>query len=118
VATARTDARGDYRFGRLDLGTFRIVVTPPAGGAAVVSRAVPITRGGEIRGVDVGLPPVAATPAAPKPTAARPGVPQQAAGRLASPLGAAFAGLAGAQLGAPVGSRPRSTGPAFAGRPF
>ncbi len=45
VATARTNARGEYVFGRLDIGSYRVVVTP-AGGPAVTSRGVSITRGG------------------------------------------------------------------------
>lgn len=69
VASTRTDARGGFAFGRLDLGSYRVVVTPARGGATVASRTVAVTRGGEIRGLDVGLtlaPPAPNPPPAPK----------------------------------------------------
>ena len=78
IATTTTDARGNYVFKGLDLGSYRVVVTPPSGGDAVTSRTVSITRGGEIRDNDVGLAPKAATPPsrpvappAPRPTPPR-----------------------------------------------
>ncbi|MFM7108391.1 MAG: SdrD B-like domain-containing protein [Planctomycetaceae bacterium] len=88
VATARTDPRGGFAFGRLDLGAYRVVVTPSSGGAAVTSRAVRITRGGEIRGLDVAL--AVAPPAAPQPPVGQPG-PRPP---VLSPRSAAFASLA------------------------
>jgi hypothetical protein len=67
VATTRSDARGDYSFRGIDLGSFRVVVTPPTGagqaGDGVKSRVVAITRGMDVRDVNVGLPPKPATPA-------------------------------------------------------
>jgi hypothetical protein len=102
VATARTDARGAFTFGRLDLGSYRVVVTAAVGGASVTSRTVTVTRGGEIRGLDVGLavappppaptPPIGPRPPAPRPPAA-PWTPA-APGRPAGPQAAAFASLA------------------------
>ncbi len=35
IATTTTDARGNYVFKGLDLGSYKVVVTPPSGGAAV-----------------------------------------------------------------------------------
>jgi len=80
VASLRTDARGAFSFGRLDLGSYRVVVTPSAGGTPVTSRTVAVTKGGEIRGLDVALtmtPPVAPKPPSPPTPPApptRPGV--------------------------------------------
>ncbi|MFM8890717.1 MAG: peroxidase family protein, partial [Planctomycetia bacterium] len=89
VAVTRTDPRGEYRFGGVDLGRFRVVVSLPTGsaGGGGQSREVRITRGMEVRDVHVALPPRAA---APTPTPPRP---------AASPsvLEAAFVGLAAAQ---------------------
>ncbi|MFM8892644.1 MAG: peroxidase family protein, partial [Planctomycetia bacterium] len=64
VAVTRSDPRGEYRFRGVDLGSFRVVVSPPAGstGDAGQSREVRITRGMEVRDVHVALPPRAATP--------------------------------------------------------
>lgn len=55
VATSQTNRNGEYVFSRLDLGSYRVVVTP-SGGTVVSSRTVTVTRGGEIRGIDVGIP--------------------------------------------------------------
>ena len=95
VATTRTNARGEYVFSRLDIGSYRVVVAP-TGGPAVTGRVVPITRGGAVSRIDVGLPPaaprpaprLAATASAPTPSATAP---------LA--MDAAFAGLGGSTLG-------------------
>ena len=87
VATTLSDAQGNYRFTGLDLGTFRVSVAlaTPGGGsnASATSRSVSLTRGGEERGVDVGLRPVAPpavqsqpTRTAVAPPAARPAAPQ------------------------------------------
>jgi peroxidase len=101
VATTLTNARGDYVFARLDLGSYHVVLTP-AGGPAVSGRVVAITRGGAISKVDVGLPPAPPRPAT-KPTtmtaAALPGKP------LA--MDAAFAGIAGSTSGATKRPQPR-----------
>ncbi len=94
IATTRTSRSGDYSFQRLDLGSYRVVVTP-AGGSAVTGRTVAITRGGEIRGIDVGIPPKPASPPAQPPQ--RPGAP---APRPASLTAAAFAQLASGSLSA------------------
>lgn len=66
VATTRANARGEYSFEHLDLGGYRVVVTPPTGGQGVSSNVVTITRGGMVRGIDVGVAPPAARPQAPK----------------------------------------------------
>jgi hypothetical protein len=100
VATTRTNARGEYVFSRLDIGSYRVVVTP-AGGPAVTGRLVPITRGGAVSRIDVGLPPAAPRPA-PRP-AATASAPAPSTASLA--MDAAFAGLGGSTLG--TGSRPR-----------
>lgn len=94
VASTRADARGVFAFNRLDLGSYRVVVTPAGGGASVTSRTVTVTKGGEIRGLDVGLavapPPAPKPPVAPKPPATGPGA------RPGAPVPrAAFAALAG-----------------------
>ncbi|MFM7034858.1 MAG: peroxidase family protein [Planctomycetia bacterium] len=96
VARTRTDGRGAFSFDRLNLGSYRVVVTPAGGGASTTSRPVVITKGGEIRGLDVGLavapPPTPRPPAAPKPPGTlagnRPGAP--------APRAAAFAAIAAA----------------------
>jgi hypothetical protein len=97
VATTQTDARGAYVFRGLDLGGFRVVVTPPAsGGANVTSRLVTITRDVNVRDANVGLPPKPAAPApAARPAAQRPAAPA----RPLSPQAAAFAGLASGTAG-------------------
>jgi len=95
VATTRTNARGDYVFARLDLGSYHAVLTP-AGGPAVSGRVVAITRGGAITKVDVGLP-----PAAPRP-AAKPAATSTVAAPAMKPsltLDAAFAGMGGSTSG-------------------
>ena len=103
VATTRSDARGDYSFRGIDLGSFRVVVTPPAGagqtGDGVKSRVVAITRGMDVRDVNVGLPPKPATP----PTKQQP-APQPPA---RSPLAAVFAGIAASQPPAQSPTKPR-----------
>jgi len=92
VATTRSDARGDYSFRGIDLGSFRVVIASPSGagqtGTGAKSRLVAITRGMEVRDVNIGLPPRPAA-AAPKPPATQP--------PTRSPLAAAFAGIALAQ---------------------
>jgi len=103
VATTRSDARGDYSFRGIDLGSFRVVVTPPTGagqaGDGVKSRVVAITRGMDVRDVNVGLPP--------KPAAAT--TKQQPAPQppARSPLAAAFAGIAASQPPAQSPTKPR-----------
>jgi hypothetical protein len=88
LATTRTDARGNYTFQHLDLGTYRVVVTP-VDGPAVTSRSVTVTRGGEVR-TDVALPPKAQAPQArPAPRPQQPGLP---------PSAAAFASLSATAL--------------------
>jgi len=108
VATTTSDARGDYSFRGIDLGSFRVVGTPPAGagqsGAGVSSRVVAITRGMDVRNVNVGLPPKAAAPAAPSPLAAKKVAPQPP---VQSPLAAAFAGIATSQPTAQSPTKPR-----------
>ncbi|MFM8290913.1 MAG: peroxidase family protein [Planctomycetia bacterium] len=86
VASTRTSPLGDYAFGRLDLGSYRVVVSPPGG--ATPSRTVQLTRGGAVRGIDVGLAVQAPAPRPQPPRAA----PRPAAGLSA----AAFASLAAA----------------------
>jgi len=91
VATARTSRSGDYIFKGLDLGSFRVVVSPPLGAPAITSRVVTLTRGGDVRGVDLGIAPIAprAPTPAPRPTTA----PQPITSRLGpslSPTDAAF----------------------------
>jgi hypothetical protein len=102
VATTRSDARGDYSFRGIDLGSFRVVVTPPAGagqtGQGVKSRVVTITRGMDVRDVNVGLPPKPAAPAAKPPVSQPP---------ARSPLAAAFAGIAASQPTAQSPTKPR-----------
>ena len=102
VATTRSDARGDYSFRGIDLGSFRVVVTPPAGagqtGEGVKSRVVAITRGMDVRDVNVGLPPKPAAPAAKPPVSQPP---------ARSPLAAAFAGIAASQPTAQAPTKPR-----------
>ncbi|MFM8733708.1 MAG: peroxidase family protein [Pirellulales bacterium] len=95
VASTRTNPRGEYVFSRLDLGSFRIVVRLPQGGAAP-SRAVSITTGGAIRGIDVGLVPPPARP--------QPPLRPQGPGIGMSPAALAFASLA-AGVGRPAGVR-------------
>jgi hypothetical protein len=102
VATTRSDARGDYSFRGIELGSFRVVVMPPAGagqpGAGVKSRVVAITRGMDVRDVNVGLPPKPATPAT-KPPVSQP--------LLRSPLAAAFASIAASQPTTQAPTKPR-----------
>ena len=97
VATTRTDARGNYLFRGIDLGGFRVQVTPPAAaGAIVTSRLVAITRGMDVRDIHVGL--------APKPPAAM-AKPASPPPRM-SPQTAAFAGLSAGLLGSGGGMSP------------
>ena len=97
VATVRSDARGAFAFGRLDIGSYRVVVTPVGGGASVMSRTVRITRGGEVPGLDVAV--AVAPPVAPKPPSAPKPPPPPTGGAgprppVSTPRAAAFAGLA------------------------
>ena len=63
VASTRTNAKGDYSFGRLSIGSYRVVVTP-VGGPVITSRVVPITRGDVVAKSNVGVPPAAPAPVA------------------------------------------------------
>jgi len=96
VATTQSDVRGNYVFRGLDLGGFRVVVTPPATGAAnVTSRLVTITRDVDVRNANVGLPPRPAAAPVARPAVQRPAAPA----RPLSPNAAAFAGLASGAAG-------------------
>jgi len=64
IATTTSDARGNYVFKGLDLGSYKVTVTPPGGRAGVTSRTVAITRGVEIRDNDLPLAPRQQTPPA------------------------------------------------------
>jgi hypothetical protein len=103
VATTRSDARGDYSFRGIDLGSFQVVVTPPAGagqtGDGVKSRVVAITRGMDVRDVNVGLPPKPITAAAKQQPVSQP--------PARSPLAAAFVGIAASQPTAQSPTKPR-----------
>jgi hypothetical protein len=106
LATMRTDGRGDYVFRGMDLGSFNVVVTPPAVNGqtppSATSRAVTISRGMDVKGVNLALPPKPAAPApAPKPAGQQPGSPP-----TLSPHDLIFAGI-GAGL---PGSTPSSPG--------
>ena len=111
VATTRSTPRGDYAFRRLDIGSYKVVVTQPGGGTAGTS--VAITRGGELRDANVALTPKAggqrSDPPAPNPTGAapRPAPRPASTTRSAPSRDAAFAGLAAAAA---------QVGPAVAGR--
>ena len=100
VASSRTDSLGNYAFRGFDLGSFRVVVTPSGGAGqkseGVKSRLVVITRGMDVRDVNVGLPP--------KTTSAKPPVSQPPA---QSPLAAAFAGIALDQPTSSLATKPR-----------
>ena len=85
VASTRTNAKGDYSFGRLSIGSYRVVVTP-VGGPAITSRVVPITRGDVVAKTDVGVPPAARAPVA---------------------MNAAFAGIGGSAVSASKPARIR-----------
>ena len=102
MATTRSDGRGNYSFRGIDLGSFQVVVTPPAGagqiGEGVKSRLVAITRGMDVRDVNVGLPPKVAAPASKPPVSQPP---------ARSPLAAAFAGIAASQSTAQSPTKPR-----------
>jgi hypothetical protein len=94
---------GDYVFDRLDIGSYRVVLTPN-GGPAINGRTVAITRGGAVAKIDVGLPPAAPRPA-PKPTA-----PLSVATPPAKPplaMNAAFAGIGGSTTGTTKPPQPR-----------
>ncbi|NCA12112.1 hypothetical protein EBR56_09975, partial [bacterium] len=90
VATTTTDARGNYVFKGLDLGTYKVVVSRPDGGEGPQSRPLSITRGIELRSVDIAVAPQPA--AAPRPAAPRPPAP---------PRSLAFASLAASDLAPP-----------------
>jgi len=111
VATTRSDAAGGYVFRRLDLGSFRVVVAPPAGvaGPGTTSRVVAITRGMDVRDVTIGVPPraAAAQPATPRQQSAQPPARPQPQGL--SPQQLAFAGLVAGPAAAPAG-KPRVVG--------
>lgn len=101
IATTTSDARGNYGFKGLDLGSYKVTVTPPGGGAGLTSRTVAITRGVEIRDNDLAVAPRQQTPpAAPKPTtppANRPAPrPLQAGMPSMSQQEAMFAAISGA----------------------
>ena len=120
VATTRSDTAGGYVFRRLDLGSFRVVVAPPAGAVGptttsgtTTSRTVSITRGMDVRDVSIGVPPHAApAPAAgPRQQPAQPVARPQPSGPTPHEL--AFAGLAAsttASTTASPGGRPRLVG--------
>jgi len=99
LGTTTTDARGAYVFKDVDLGTFKVVVSRPDGSAGPTSRAIVISRGGEVRAVDVAVAPKPAPlpgrPTTPPPPPARP------AGPPPTPQSLAFAALAGGDLGSP-----------------
>jgi len=73
IATTTTDARGSYAFKGLDLGTYQVKVSRPDGGEGPKSRLLVITRGIELRDVDIAVapkpsaPPTRPTPSAPPP---------------------------------------------------
>ncbi len=102
VATTRSDARGNYSFRGVDLGSFRVVLTLPAGvgqtGEGVKSRVIAITRGMDVRDVNVGLPPKPAAPVTKPPVSQPP---------MRSPLAAAFAGIAMSQPTVQSPTKPR-----------
>ncbi len=70
VATTKTARDGTYRFERLDLGKYKVVVLPAANNssttpAPLATREVSLTKGQELNGIDVGvtssvLPPLVA----------------------------------------------------------
>ena len=71
IATTVSDSRGNYMFKGLDLGSYKVIVTPQNGGTAITSRVLTITRGGNLSN-DVALAPRPQAPApkpATKPTA-------------------------------------------------
>jgi len=78
IATTTSDSSGRYLLSGLDLGTYRVAVSVngpggPSGATSATGRIVAITKGNDIRGVDVAVPSGTAQPpkaAAPKPAAA------------------------------------------------
>ena len=78
IATTTSDSSGRYLFTGLDLGSYRVAVSGtgaggPSGSMSTTGRIVAITKGNDIRGVDVAVPSGMAQPpkaAAPKPAAA------------------------------------------------
>lgn len=66
IATTVSDSRGNYMFKGLDLGSYKVIVTPQNGGTAITSRVLTITRGGDLSN-DVALAPRPQAPPAPKP---------------------------------------------------
>ena len=74
IATTTSDPSGRYLFTGLDLGSYRVSVsgTSPGSVPSSPSRLVTITKGADVRSVDVGLSAAAspAKPVAPKPATA------------------------------------------------
>jgi len=106
VASTRTDARGGFRFDHLDLGSYRAVVAPAGAGPAATSRTVAVVSGGEIKGLDVGLP--VASPAPRPPVTRRPPT-NDPSPRPGAPLPrAAFAALAAGLPSAATPNNPRA----------
>jgi hypothetical protein len=76
IATTTSDSSGRYLFTGLDLGSYRVAVSGtggPSGSTSTTGRIVAITKGNDIRGVDVAVPSGMAQPPkapAPKPAAA------------------------------------------------
>ncbi len=55
VATTTTDNRGSYKFSALDLGTYTVKATIVGGNGTNYSRAVDLTRGIAMTGIDLGF---------------------------------------------------------------
>jgi hypothetical protein len=78
IATTTSDSNGRSLFTGLDLGSYRVTVSGsgaggPSGSTSATGKAVAITKGNDIRGVDVAVPSGMAQPpraAAPKPATA------------------------------------------------
>ena len=62
VAETRTNAAGAYVFKGMNLGTFRVVAGNEPDNRPAAERAVAITRGGDVRAVNLGVPPKAVAP--------------------------------------------------------
>jgi hypothetical protein len=89
VATTVADARGNYVFKGLDLGSYKVVVTRADGSEGSTSRTLAITRGVEIRDNDIAVPAKPATPPTNRPVAPPPSRP----GTPSAPRTAVFAAL-------------------------